>query len=50
MQHKITWLGKAEYIYAGLWKYVLISKFLIGNRFHVKLRTSVLKIASKAYG
>jgi len=28
----------------------LISKFLIGNRFHIKLRIFSPKIASKAYG
>jgi len=27
MQYKITWLVTVEYIYAGLWKYVLIVKF-----------------------
>jgi len=26
MQYKITWLVTVEYIYAGLWKYVLIVK------------------------
>jgi len=26
MQYKITWLVTAEYIYAGLWEYVLIVK------------------------
>jgi len=26
MQHKITWLVKVEYIYAGLWEYVIIVK------------------------
>jgi len=26
MQYKITWLVIVEYIYAGLWEYVLIVK------------------------
>jgi len=26
MQYKITWLVTVEYIYAGLWEYVLIVK------------------------
>jgi len=26
MQYKITWLATVEYIYAGLWEYVLIVK------------------------
>jgi len=26
MQHKITWLVTVEYIYAGLWEYILIVK------------------------
>jgi len=26
MQYKITWLVTVEYIYAGLWQYVLIVK------------------------
>jgi len=46
-------------LHISLFKYVLsmmgvskesISKFLIGNRFHVKLRILSPKIASKAYG
>jgi len=27
MQYKITWLVTIEYIYAGLWEYILIVKF-----------------------
>jgi len=26
MQYKITWLVTVEYVYAGLWEYVLIVK------------------------
>jgi len=26
MQYNITWLVTVEYIYAGLWEYVLIAK------------------------
>jgi len=26
MQYKITWLVAVEYIYAGLWEYILIVK------------------------
>jgi len=26
MQYKITWLVPVEYIYAGLWEYVIIVK------------------------
>jgi len=26
MQYKITWLVTVEYIYAGLWEYVIIVK------------------------
>jgi len=27
MQYKSTWLVTVEYIYAGLWEYVIIVKF-----------------------